>query len=578
MDIIKNLSEIAKTLIESDAKADQDVCKVTILFPLVEALGYDTTKTGDVLLNPAYTEDGEYKLDYGLRGEDEDAIKTVIKTIDFDAEPGLEFSKIRRALATIGHVEYVVITDCFNYYIYSNADDDSTFFDVVSFNICEITNDQIKLIGILSNPSSNARQDFAIDEEGDMIEDPSSGLGVEKYEKKTTSVSKAEKHTSSKVKKRHETFGWILPVVFISLCTCMIITSVLLALHRRSDSSHWYQVVFQHDSYNLDYYTLSGNVGASTYPDQLFVVKLVMSGSNLPEGVSVNFTLSNKVRNDSFKVSYLTDSTGGINTDVALPSTWIDCNIDVSARIDFDENQTAIAKEQYGTGGSKIVQIGDTDKFLIGESTIYYDHTGIAAYIEEKRQQEAAAQLQSIKDYFKNYTIVKYSNGDMCFYPKGYNTDDWPTNSDATNVNITSSNKAYAKIYYDASTNTAEFYFVIGTLMPSAHFWSAGGSFILSDTVNQYSLSTKSGNFYQHVNSMTSITGWCVFTQTGVGNLLPILRTIYAGEQSTVEFKGLNEKIKISNADKNAVMSILDLHDKYFVSGSINLDPSWFED
>lgn len=578
MDIIKNLSEIAKTLIESDARADQDVCKVTILFPLVEALGYDTTKTGDVLLNPAYTEDGEYKLDYGLRGELDDSVKTVIKVIEYDAEPGLEFSKIRRALATIGHVEYVIITDCFNYYIYSNADDDSTFFDVVSFNICEIKNDQIKTIGILSNPSSGVRQDFAIDEDEAMIEDPRSGSDLSKYERSSTAIEKTERPARTKEKKKNGVSGWIIPVVFVSLCMCMIITSVLLALHRRSDSSYWYQVAFKHGSYNLDYYTLSGNVGVSTYPDQLSTVNISVSGSNLPEGVSVSFTLSNKTRNDSFNISYLTDSVGGVNADVAIPSAWIDCNIDVSARVDFDEGQTAMAKERYGTGGSKIVQIGDKDKFLLGESTVYYDHTGIAAHIKEKQEQEAAAQLQAIKDYFSNYTIVKYSNGDMCFYPKGCNTDDWPQNSDATNVNITSSNKAYAKIYYDASTNTAEFYFVIGTLMPSAHFWSAGGSFILSDTVNQYSLSTKSGNFYQHVNSMTSITGWCVFTQTGVGNLLPILRTIYAGEQSTVEFKGLNEKIKISNADKNAVMSILDLHDKYFASGSINLDPSWFED
>ena len=91
MDDILNLSEIAKTLIESDAKNDLDICKMTILFPLIETFGYDAARTGDIFLNPAYTEDGEYKLDYGLRGETDESIKTVIKVIEYNAEPFYNF-------------------------------------------------------------------------------------------------------------------------------------------------------------------------------------------------------------------------------------------------------------------------------------------------------------------------------------------------------------------------------------------------------------------------------------------------------------------------------------------------------
>lgn len=573
MNSILNLSEIAKTLIESDASSDQDICKMTILFPLIETFGYDAARTGDIFLNPAYTEDGNYKLDYGLRGETDESVKTVIKVIDYNAEPGLEFSKIRQSLTTIDHVEYIVITDCFNYYVYANADDDSAFFDIVSFNIAEIDQDQIRLLGVLQNPAVEVRQQFAIDFE----QDDNRQSNVTKYEKNPTALRTSDK-SGTKEKSKRNISAWIIPVVFASVCVCMLITTILFALYQRSDSSNWYQIAFNHNSYSLDYYTLSGNIGISTYPDRLSVVKVSLTESNLPEGVNVTVTLANQHRpNDRQTHNIITNVSGGFAEDIEIPAGWKNCNITATARVDFDGNQTAIAKTQYGIGGNKIVEIGGKDKFLLGTSQIYYDHTGIEAYIKLKQEQEAAAQLQAIKDYFGGYTIEKYSNGDMCFYPKGYNTDDWPEKSDATNLNITSSNKAYAKIYYHADTNTADFYFIIGTLMNSAHFWSAGGSFVLSNTVQSYSLSTKNGNFYQHVNSMTSITGWCVFTQTGVGDLLSILETVYSSNQSTVEFKGLNQKIKISSADKNAVMSILDLYKRYFSSGSISLDPRWFE-
>lgn len=556
MDDILNLSEIAKTLIESDAKNDLDICKMTILFPLIETFGYDAARTGDIFLNPAYTEDGEYKLDYGLRGETDESIKTVVKVIEYNAEPGLEFAKIRQSLATIDHVEYVVITDCFNYYIYANTDDDSTFLDVLSFNIAEIDSEQIRLLGVLQNPAIEVRQQFAIDFE----QDDDRKNSVSKYEKSPKDLKQIENNKEKSSVKRNIS-PWIVPIVFASVCICMLITTVLFALYYRSDSSNWYQITFKHNSYSLDYYTLAGNVNISTYQDKLSTINVTLSESNLPEGVNVTVILENQYRpNDKQIHNVITNVSGGFSEDIPLPAGWINCDINVTARVDFNDNQTAIAKTQYGTGGSKIVELGNKDKFLIGVSQTYYDHTAIEAYIKLKQEQEAAAQLQAIKDYFGGYTIQKYSNGDMCFYPKGYNTDDWPSNSDATNINITSSNKAYAKIYYHADTNTADFYFVIGTLMKSAHFWSAGGSFVLSNTVQTYSLSTKSGNFYQHVNTMTSITGWCVFTQTGVGDLISILESIYSSDQSTVEFKGLNEKIRISAADKNAVMSILDLY------------------
>ena len=168
MQQIKNLSEAAKILMESDARFDQDIGKMTVLFPLLETLGYDATKTGDILLNPAYNNDGTYKMDYGLRGEGEDVVKTMIKMIEFDAEPGLEFSNIRQCIIPGSLVEYIIITDCFNYYIYANAEEGLTFIDVVSFNICNVNASQIRSFSILKNPSVNSKQNYALDNDEDM--------------------------------------------------------------------------------------------------------------------------------------------------------------------------------------------------------------------------------------------------------------------------------------------------------------------------------------------------------------------------------------------------------------------------
>ena len=67
MEELRRLAEVAATMIESDAKYDHDICKMSILFPFLEQLGYDATRAGDFILNPAYTNNGEYKT-YGISG------------------------------------------------------------------------------------------------------------------------------------------------------------------------------------------------------------------------------------------------------------------------------------------------------------------------------------------------------------------------------------------------------------------------------------------------------------------------------------------------------------------------------
>ena len=559
MQQIKNLSEVAKTLMESDARFDQDICKMTVLFPLLETLGYDATKTGDIILNPAYNDDGTYKMDYGLRGRDEDNVKTMIKMIDFDAEPGLEFSNIRKCIIPGSLVEYIVVTDCFNYYVYANAEEGLTFMDVVSFNICDIKQSDIRSFMILRNPSVPMKQDYAINDEEKA---PAPAVNNnDKYTKKAPEVPKKTNQDSV-------VSGTILPIIIGSICVIIILTAVLFGFAERGNIDNWHNVPFTHDNVELNYYALRGNVSISAYEDKLHTMKVSITGTNLPPNTNVTLLLKSSTSDQTRTVNALTDSSGNINQDVGIPTTWLNCTITLKASLVFDSYQTVDATNKYGQYGQYIVNLGG-EKNVLGTSEAYYDHDTIKALIDKQAAEQAAAELKAIREYFSQYTIVKYSNGDMCFYPKGYSTDDW----DTANDNINSTDKSYAKIYYSATTKTGTFYYVSGTFMSSAS-WPAG-VITLSDTVNSYDFSTKNGKFRYHMNKFSSVTGWCQFDAEGISSLIPILTQIYSSEVSTIEFKNL-QKVAISQKDKDAVLSIIDLYGKYFANGQITLNPAWF--
>jgi hypothetical protein len=554
MNNIRNLSEVAKTLMESDARFDQDICKMTILFPLLETLGYDATKAGDIILNPAYVNDGDYKMDYGLRGETDESVKTMIKMIEFDAEPGLEFANIRKCIMPGDQVEYIIITDCFNYYVYANADGGITFMDIVSFNICDVNNAQIRSFGILRNPNVSARQDYALNDEEVPALTPN-----KKYEKSESSKSETTKTVVS---------GTIMPIVILSICVVIILSAALFGFFERGNVDNWYKVSFTHDSVSLTYHTLKGNVTVSTYPNKLDCVNVKITNTNLPANANVTLTLKSS-NGQTLTMDVLTGIDGCIDKDVPIGSQWKNSTVSVTASLVFNTYQTSAVTEKYGQYGQFLVSLTG-DKNIIGTNETYYDYDAIYALIQKEAADKAAAELKAIQEYFSNYTIVKYSNGDMCFYPKGYDTNDW----DSANDNITSTNKSYAKIYYSATTQTGTFYYVTGTFMKSAS-WPAG-EFILSDTVNSYNLSIKNGRFKYHMNKYSSVTGWCQFDPNGINSLIPILTQIYSSNASTIEFKDIH-KVSISQADKDAVLGIIDLYTKYFANGKITLNPDWFK-
>lgn len=561
--VISNLAEVAKTLLESDAKYDQDICKMTILFPLLETLGYDATKVGDIILNPAYMYDGSYKLDYGLRGDNDDVIKTMIKMIDFDAEPGLEFSNIRQCIVPGSMVEYIMITDCFNYYVYANAEEGMTFIDVVSFNISTIKADQERAFGVLKNPNVNTRQDYALNDDEEEEMEPESMVpkvsATAKYEKKP-----AKEHAEKNPLKIFS--GTLYPIVVGSICAIILVTAVFLGLLERGNIENWHQIFFEYEDVNITYYTLKGKVKISAYPDNLEYIHVSITNSNLPANTNVTLSLKSDTSDQRLIVNVLTGADGGVEKDIKVEAGWKNSTISVSASLVFDTYQTEAATSKYGQFGQYLVSI-DGDKTLIGNDDVYFDYDTIDAYLKQQAADKLAAEIQSIKDYFSNYTIVKYSNGDMAFYPKGYNTDDW----DKKNANITDTNKSYAKILYNAASGTATFYYICGTYLPAAQILA--NDIILSDSKTSFALDGHQGHFQLHVNSYGGVTGWYRFDQKGVDKLIANLTQIYSSAYSTIEFKNV-QRVEISEDDKNAVLGIINLYNKYFTNGRINIDAS----
>ena len=64
-------------------------------------------------------------------------------------------------------------------------------------------------------------------------------------------------------------------------------------------------------------------------------------------------------------------------------------------------------------------------------------------------------------------------------------------------------------------------------------------------------------------------------SQIGISSLIPTLTQIYSSDAATIEFKDI-QKVAISQADKDAVLGIIDLYTKYFAGGAITLNPDWF--
>ena len=574
-DNILRIKEIAETLSGTNAVQDQELSKISILFPLMEALGYDSIKEGDISINPKYTEDGSYKMDYGLRDTEDGVIKTFIKVVDFDFDLSLEQSAINKNLNKEHSNKYFIITDCYKFKICQSTQ--VSIDEITTFNMKDIDKDAIEILSLLRNPLINVKAENTEASIDNIEKDNYTEVHIPEnitFEKPEEPYVYTPKQEEKKCPKKKPSIKIIIGSLLILLGIAVLSTSVVLAFKHISDPNNWYLMDTGYKDASLDYHTLTGTLKVSTYPSTLSVIKVEFSNSNIPEGSVITFTVTNTDANTSVSKSIV--HTGIIADDIKISDTWKDCNIKVDATLIFDENQTNQAKNKFGASGEKIVAKNGYSKDHIVTQEVYYNYTAIKANIDADAAALKAQQLKENREYLSNFTIVETSTGDIWFYPSGYSTDD----QDYNNPNITDNRKSYASIRYNKNTKQAQFYYIAGSNMGNKHvsFSSVAGAVILSDGVNSYTLNTNQGVINFFINEYGNVSGWCRYDLNSVSGLFGILRTVYSASQPTIEFKGITSEEYISNADKKAVVAVMNLWLKYFNTENIVFDTEWIPD
>ena len=267
------------------------------------------------------------------------------------------------------HVEYIIVTDCFNYFVYANADGGITFLDVVSFNITNINAAQQRAFSVLANPNTAGRQDYAIHDD-EPVEESAPPKSIDKYVKPATGLApKAPKASTVNLKTGN---NWGLYLLVGAMCLVIILSGWLFGVVSKNNINNWHKVIFSFDDVGLNYYTLKGNVTASAYIDKLDVIRVQITQTNLPANTNVTLNLKNEA-GLTLKINVLTNADGCIDYDVPIPTTWKNTNISLTANVLFDSYQTDSAKEKFGDVGQSLIGLTD-NKNMLGSAKTYYDY------------------------------------------------------------------------------------------------------------------------------------------------------------------------------------------------------------
>lgn len=571
----------ASVLLNSDGKGDDELRKISILFPLFEALGYDTINEGDIVINPKIGSDPPYTFDYGLRDVQDGSIKTYIRVVPFQSALNRELAAINKVSADNVADKYMIITDCYQFGIYQN--NQVEWDDVLEFDISkDLTSDEVNGIALLRNPVPAAAATTPVEDVADEVDMDDSferGEAMEGSDEALPPVEpyvyKPSMEASEKQEKKEREHlvdvKKILAACIICFGLIVLVAGIVVGIMYVNNPENWTSIDAVVSKESLDYYTVSGTLSASAYDTKLSVIKVSFSNSNVPEGSIITFVVTNDAAKTS--VTHQIAYSGVITEDISIPDGWTDCDITVTATLQFDSKQTASCKEMFGSNGENIIARDGYNKGDIASATLFYDSTAIKERIDKMNAEQAEKELAENREYLSNFNIVKTTNGDIWFYPAGYSSDD----QDLNNPNITAEKQSYASICYNTKTNRAQFYYIAGANMGNKHvsFSSIAGAVILSDGINSYTLATNTGVVNFFINEYDSVSGWCRYDLDSVSNLFSILRTVYSASQPTIEFKGIIREDYISNADKKAVVSIMNLWLKYFNKETIVFNTEW---
>lgn len=543
---IRILSQIATEILNSGDIYDIDKNKSEIIFPLFEdILGYDTLAVGDVVVAPAYTSDGTYKLDYGLRSDVPGKYKSCFKVINRGENPDDHIQNIKKCLV-MAETEFVIITDCFDFKFLAYDDANETLIDIGDYSLVNIESSDHSMIGLITCPQQKVpKQEFAVrdDEQEDELEP------VEEAPK----IIPKKKVTTVKKKKKKDNKIWVIG----GLILLLLIIIGIVGFATRDESGRFFSnmpIIGQQSGIQKG--QLDGKLTMSVTGGS--VVDMSLYSRNIPAGGVIKFELISGLDKDSVYGKIGAD--GKAYATFTIPANWSEPTITVIAYLRFDESnfaQPAAIKAEFGEIGEKIIgKDGAPDKFAIVYGTIENNSQAVqdnlAQQLIEKEKREREERLKA----FGKLNIRVDSVGNWKILPADY---------DMNEPNITKSVNVYPQIFYSSSEKTAYFYLIVGDMK--------GNPIMFTDVIlyaDGYQWAYEVANDIKEISVNNGVwKEWAYLDNFDFPDLIDKSKLLGSSDVSKITFKG-NQIIehKFSDEEKNQILVMLAAYDKYFSTAS----------
>lgn len=567
---LKNLSQLANEILKSEKQSSIDENKLNLLFPFFEeVLGYDTTSVGDIVIAPAYTSDGEFKIDYGLRGEKSGTYKSCVTVVERGIDLNSTHEKIKECLSMVD-TEFFLVTDCFDYQFLVYDKNKEELIEIGKYSILNYEeHDQNMITLIKSPPKSHLRQDYAVDSEEEANE---YNQYINQNEEESNYVKLKNNEIDNYDKNRRykkEEKSKLNKMIFIIPIVVIILFIILLLLFDNRDSIRdaFSNVPIIGGESTLNKNELDGKITA-LIDESDNTLNINFKTSNIPPGGLVKFEVSSGEYNDYFYAEVRPDGT--LSYKYEIPSTWDYPEILIIASLRFDENnhpQPVSVKDKFGDLGEDIIlKEGAPNRYSITFLKLEYDSEAVRARLEEeerlKEENEKAQRIEKLS----NFEIRVDNFGNWKILPKRFDMD---------SVNIGENRRVYPQIFYDNEEEQAYFYMVAGTIsqlhlikFTNVLFYADGYEWGYEVNTNTKKLSVAGGVGRE----------WVYFHHLNIPTLISDSELLAKSMTSKIIFKG--DKVKeypLTQNEKKDFLEMIEIFNLYFntLSGP---NPEWYEE
>jgi len=552
---IKILSEMAKELINSGDVSDIDNNKIEILFPFIEeVLGYDTTTVGDIVIAPAYTTDGSYKIDYGLRGKKANFYKSCLKVVPKGSDFATEFENIKKCL-TMVDTEFIIITDCFDFQflVYDETQDGLVVIgDYSLINPDKCDQNMIELIHCPEEKSK--KQEYAVrDDEDDEYD------GISGKDESTVgligddSITDLPKKKNNKKKNKLRVDKRIFIIGGVILAIIVILLGIFLINKNKEAGGVFSKFPIIGNQSKIQKGQLDGTLNLTV--DDVGNIHTELYSKNIPSGANIKFEFSNGTYKEVVYAKIGPD--GKVVTDYLIPAFWSNAETVVMAFLRFDEVenvQPSNVKALFGEIGEKIIgKDGAPDKFAIIFGKITYDSQAVKDKLAKDAADKEALEKQKRMEMLAQLEIRVDSLGNWKVLPKGF---------DMNEVNITESRNVYPQIFYDIKEQQPYFYLVCGNInqmqvirFTDVVFYADGFQWSYQVSSNTKEISVNGGIAKE----------WVYFHDINTPTLVADSKLLAQSQVSKIIFKG--DKIKehvLSTKEKDSITLLLNTYAQYF--------------